>query len=111
MGKIMTNIYGKSKFDVKKALKPLTDNEDVISHHSNYGAVGIYFVLNFWPYQCVIVSGSTPRCVRIQLSPVTRHPAFAGMDLSPLKYSSSLLPEFPEVLLPFYTTTTMATQT
>ena len=43
----MTNIYGKSKFDVKKALKPLTDNEDVISHHSNYGAVGIYFVLNF----------------------------------------------------------------
>jgi len=33
------------------------------------------------------------------------------MDLSPLKYSSSLLQEFPEVLLPFYTTTTMATQT
>ena len=32
------------------------------------------------------------------------------MDLSPLKYSSSLLQEFPEVLLPFYNTTTMATK-
>jgi len=62
----------------------------------------------------VIVSGSTSRCVRIQLSPVTRHPAFAGMDLSPLKIPLNApvyYQNFQELYYSFITTTTMATET